>query len=113
MSNSKKSPVHVALTELGWPILYGFSATVAFYFLAFRGPFNFPLVHRYFASHPVSIVTTTMFFVGGAALLLKLIDVLRNASAIDPRHSVRVTLIQRGIPIHAVDSVRPNPYQQA
>ncbi|HIF30713.1 MAG: MotA/TolQ/ExbB proton channel family protein [Pirellulaceae bacterium] len=82
MSNSKKSPVHVALTELGWPILYGFSATVAFYFLAFRGPFNFPLVHRYFASHPVSIVTTTMFFVGGAALLLKLIDVLRNASAI-------------------------------
>lgn len=82
MPNSKKTPVQEALIGLGWPILYGFSGTVAFYFLIFRGPLNFPVMHRYFASHPVSIVTTTMFFVGASALLLKLIAVLRNASAL-------------------------------
>jgi biopolymer transport protein ExbB/TolQ len=33
-------------------------------------------MHRYFATHPVSFVATGMFFVGLAALCLKLLDVL-------------------------------------
>jgi biopolymer transport protein ExbB/TolQ len=62
--------------NLGWPMLLGAAATSLFYVLVYRGPLNVPAMHRYFASHPVAFVATSMFFVGLAALALKLIEVL-------------------------------------
>ena len=83
VSKSKSTAVHDVLATLGWPIVYGLSATAAFYFFTLRGPLDLPNVNRYFAAHPVSFLATGMFFVGAAALILKLRDVLRNASVLN------------------------------
>ncbi|MCA9154694.1 MAG: hypothetical protein KDA38_07890, partial [Planctomycetales bacterium] len=62
--------------SLGWPVLLGAAASVVFYALLFRGPLNIDIVRRYFASHPVAYFETGLFFVGFAALVLKLIEVI-------------------------------------
>ena len=62
--------------NLGWPLLLGSAASSVFYVLVYRGPLDVPLAHRYFATHPVSFAATGMFFVGLAALGLKLLNVL-------------------------------------
>lgn len=54
-----------------------------FYVLMYRGPLNFPVMHRYFASHPVALVATWMFFVGMAALVLKTVHVLLQYAALN------------------------------
>jgi len=64
------------LAHLGWPLLLGAAACSVFYVLVYRGPLNQPSMHRYFASHPVLIIETGLFFVGLAALGLKMFDVL-------------------------------------
>ncbi len=64
------------LAHLGWPLLLGAALCSVFYVLVYRGPLNLPAVHRYFASHPVLIIETGLFFVGLAALGLKAVDVL-------------------------------------
>jgi biopolymer transport protein ExbB/TolQ len=63
-------------SALGWPILLGAAATSLFYVLVHRGPLDVPVMHRYFASHPVALVATAMFFVGIAALVLKTFEVM-------------------------------------
>lgn len=63
------------LGSLGWPILLGAAATSLFYVSIYRGPLNLPVIHRYFASHPVTFAEVGMFFVGVAALVLKLAEV--------------------------------------
>jgi biopolymer transport protein ExbB/TolQ len=68
---------------MGWPLLLGTAITSVFYVLVFRGPLDLPAVHRYFASHPVAFVATSMFFVGIAALALKLVDVAIQLWAIN------------------------------
>ena len=83
VSKSKSTAVHQVLSALGWPIVYGLSATAAFYIFTLRGPLDLPTVNRYFAAHPVSFLATGMFFVGAAALILKLRDVMSNASALN------------------------------
>ena len=64
------------LAHLGWPLLLGAALCSVFYVLVFRGPLNLPSMHRYFASHPVLIIETGLFFVGLAALGLKACEVL-------------------------------------
>ena len=64
------------LAHLGWPLLLGAALCSVFYVLVYRGPLNLPSVHRYFASHPVLIIETGLFFVGLAALGLKACEVL-------------------------------------
>lgn len=64
------------LSGLGWPLIIGLAACSMFYVLIFQGPLNTPSMHRYFATHPVAYAEVAMFFVGAAALLLKLADVL-------------------------------------
>jgi len=73
---SERNGFLAILSALGWPLLLGAAATSVFYVLVYRGPLDVPMVHRYFASHPVSFVETCMFFVGMAALSLKLIEVM-------------------------------------
>ncbi len=64
------------LTHLGWPLLLGAASCSVFYVLVYRGPLNLPAMHRYFASHPVLIIETGMFFVGLSALGLKAFEVV-------------------------------------
>jgi biopolymer transport protein ExbB/TolQ len=73
---SGKNSILVILGSLGWPLILGSWAAAVFYLLVYYGPLNSPLMHRYFAGHPVSFVATGMFFVGMAALGLKLLNVL-------------------------------------
>lgn len=62
-------------SDMGWPLLLGAAGASIFYMLVYRGPLNLPAMHRYFASHPVAFVATCMFFVGVAALAIKLFEV--------------------------------------
>ncbi|MFM8252402.1 MAG: hypothetical protein ACKOBW_12455 [Planctomycetota bacterium] len=63
------------ISGLGWPVFLGLGATTLFFVLIHRGPLNHPLMHRYFASHPVTYCETALFFIGMAALILKLTEV--------------------------------------
>ncbi|MFN0020306.1 MAG: MotA/TolQ/ExbB proton channel family protein [Pirellulaceae bacterium] len=69
------------LGSLGWPLVLGGGLTASFYALLYRGPLDLPLVHRYFAGHPINMVETTLFFVGLVALVLKLMDVFSQNSS--------------------------------
>lgn len=64
------------ISGLGWPVLLGLASTSLFFALIYRGPLNYPQMHRYFASHPVTFVETGLFFIGLAALLLKALEVV-------------------------------------
>lgn len=64
------------LSSIGWPVLIGLAVTSIFFALIYRGPLNLPIMHRYFASHPVTFFETGFFFVGLAALLLKWFSVM-------------------------------------
>lgn len=70
------------IAHLGWPLLLGAALCSVFYVLVYRGPLNLPSVHRYFASHPVLIIETGLFFVGLAALGLKAFEVLTQYWAV-------------------------------
>ncbi len=65
---------------IGWPVLMGLAGCSLFYVAIYRGPLNLPVMHRYFAAHPVSFCETALFFVGFAALILKLIEVALQAT---------------------------------
>lgn len=77
-----KNSLLIILGSLGWPVLLGMWASAIFYLLVYFGPLNLPSFHRYFAGHPVSIAATAMFLVGLAALILKLVNVARQYSAL-------------------------------
>jgi biopolymer transport protein ExbB/TolQ len=64
--------------SLAWPLALGLAATAGFYALIYRGPLEHPLVLRYFAGHPINMIETGLFFVGLAALVLKLFDLLNQ-----------------------------------
>lgn len=62
--------------SLGWPVLFGLAAWGVFMALIFKGPLNTPTFHRYFTAHPVFYFESGMFFVGLAALIVKLLQVV-------------------------------------
>lgn len=65
------------------PLLVGGSAAAAFYALLPYVPVQRELLKRYFCSHPLEYVTTLLFFVGGAILLLKWLGLGRETAAFD------------------------------
>lgn len=67
--------IWTTLSGLGWPLIVGLAMCSVFYVLMLQGPLQSEAMHRYFAAHPVSYFVTAMFFVGVAALLIKLFDV--------------------------------------
>lgn len=71
---NERNAFQVIFRSIGWPLLIGAASCSLFYAFIYRGPLNVPSMHRYFASHPVSFCATGMFFVGIAALLLKVLD---------------------------------------
>jgi biopolymer transport protein ExbB/TolQ len=64
------------------PLAVGLVLSAGFYWLIFRGPMNQPLLHRYFAGHPVSVIETVFFFIGLVALVQKIVEVLGQYSAL-------------------------------
>ena len=77
MSRSKsRNSLVVIFSSLGWPLVVGISACSLFYAGVYRGPLDNELLRRYVAVHPVSFIATGMFFVGMAALLLRLGTIL-------------------------------------
>src|SRR5262245_63210309 len=68
--------------SLLWPLILGLGSTSGFYALLYRGPLNHALMLRYFAGHPINMIETALFFIGLAALLLKLVELLGEFSVL-------------------------------
>jgi len=68
--------------SLTWPLVLGLGATAGFYALVYRGPLEHPLVLRYFAGHPINMIETGLFFIGLAALVIKLWDLFGEFGAL-------------------------------
>jgi biopolymer transport protein ExbB/TolQ len=81
--------------SLTWPLILGLAATSSFYALVYqgrplfglipfnyRGPFHHPLLQRYFAGHPINVIETALFFIGLAALIIKLFELLGEFTAL-------------------------------
>jgi biopolymer transport protein ExbB/TolQ len=80
----KQNFVVIVLSQLGWPLFWGLVASVGFYTLIWRELLpGSKLMQRYLAAHPVEYAEGIMFFIGAAALLLKLWNVVRQQSAMD------------------------------
>jgi biopolymer transport protein ExbB/TolQ len=62
--------------SLGWPLIWGMAAWVGFYLLIRQGWIRNEIVLRYVAQHEIEFVETALFFIGFAALALKLLSVL-------------------------------------
>ena len=64
------------------PILWGSLVSGVFYGLIHFGVFNNSYVRDYFAGHPVEYVTTIMFFMGMAALLITAFSTMRQSAGL-------------------------------
>jgi biopolymer transport protein ExbB/TolQ len=65
------------------PFLWGAAGSAIFYLLIAKTPLGVPLAKRYFTHHPVEYMLTIMFAVGLAALVLKMVDVLRQRARLN------------------------------
>lgn len=67
----------ISLSEwvLRLPLVWGGVACLGFYALLRRGVIDNPHIVRYFDSHPVEYITCALFFVGLAALVMRLLDI--------------------------------------
>jgi biopolymer transport protein ExbB/TolQ len=70
------------LGSLAWPLILGLGATAGFYALIYRGPLHHTLVLRYFSGHPINRIETALFFIGLAALIIKLFELLGEFSVL-------------------------------
>ncbi len=62
------------LGNVGWPVLLGLAASTAFYTALHKGLLGTQFFPRYCAAHPILYCEVGLFFVGVAALLLKVAD---------------------------------------
>ncbi len=76
VEHENRSTVGSMFASLTWPLILGLGATAGFYALVYRGPLNHKLVLRYFAGHPINMIETALFFIGLAALIIKLFELL-------------------------------------
>jgi biopolymer transport protein ExbB/TolQ len=70
----ERHPVADALVR--HPLVWGAIFVINFFALLFQGAFHSPLLSRYCAGHPIEMIELTVFFVGFAALLLRLCGVI-------------------------------------
>jgi hypothetical protein len=66
----------IAETIVRQPLVWGTVFVVNFFALLNQGAFRSPLLSRYCAGHPIEIIEVTVFFIGLAALMLRLVDVV-------------------------------------
>jgi biopolymer transport protein ExbB/TolQ len=78
----ERSSLGSMFASLLWPLLLGLGATAGFYGLLYRGPLHHQLMLRYFAGHPINMIETALFFIGLAALVLKLFELLGEFTVI-------------------------------
>jgi biopolymer transport protein ExbB/TolQ len=65
-----------AALVLRQPLVWGVAICANFFALLYQGVIVSPLLSRYCAGHPIEIIEMTVFFVGLAALVIRLIQVL-------------------------------------
>jgi hypothetical protein len=76
-----KQTIRILFSILRSPLLVGSAASVVFYTAVNTiWWLDHPFVQEYFAGHPIEYVTTTLFFVGLAALMNKMFAVVRASS---------------------------------
>ncbi len=71
-----KSFITIILQNMGWPVLWGTLACIAFYMLIRNGVIESPLITRYFGTHPVQYVEAVLFFIGVSAIFMKTLNVV-------------------------------------
>lgn len=71
-----------AIGSFSWPLLLGAAACSVFYVLIYQGPWNTPFMNRYFTSHPILYFEVGFFWIGAAALLLKVVDLVRQSKSL-------------------------------
>lgn len=80
MSHSKRLAQRnfalVILAKLGWPMIWGMALWVGFYVLIQQGILTHQLLVRYFAGHPIEYIESALFFVGLAAIGLRVVDLV-------------------------------------
>lgn len=64
------------------PIVWGCLGAAAFYGLVNAGPLSWPVVLRYFTHHPVEYGETFLFAIGLAALIIRLVDIVRQRAGL-------------------------------
>jgi biopolymer transport protein ExbB/TolQ len=69
------------LGNVGWPVLLGLAASTAFYAAMHKGLLGTQFFPRYCAAHPILYCEVSLFFIGLAALLLKLGDLRGQLAA--------------------------------
>ena len=79
-NKDQRRSLAAALGSLGWPLVVGLGTCGVFYAMLLNGPLANPTLQRYFASHPVSYTATAMFFVGLAAMGIKLLNVMGQSA---------------------------------
>jgi biopolymer transport protein ExbB/TolQ len=75
-NKSERNLFGAIVGSLGWPLIWGVAAWVGFYVLIHQGWIRNELVLRYVAQHEIEYIEMALFFVGLAALALKLLSVL-------------------------------------
>ncbi len=81
--NRKRNVFAVIFGSLGKPVFWGMLAWTGFYLLVQRGIITNEMVLRYTAGHPVEYIEMAFFFIGVAALVLKLLDNFRQYTLVD------------------------------
>ena len=67
---------------LSSPLIWGGLACLGFYAVLGQSTLNSPMVARYFESHPVEYITTILFFIGLAALVMKVMNLAIQSASI-------------------------------
>lgn len=78
----KQNALWSLISGVGWPLMLGLGVTAIFYAIIYKGPLHTPLMIRYFASHPINMIETALFFIGLVALVNKTLDVMQQQSSL-------------------------------
>lgn len=80
----KQNRIVAPFSHLGWPLLWGIAASVAFYWGLDQDLVpGKSLLHRLLIGHPVAFIETTLLFVGLAALTMQATSALRQHLTLD------------------------------
>ena len=74
--SNKKSVTAIFFQNMGWPVFWGASLTVAFYSLLQSGIVQSPLMNRYFCNHWVQYGEAGLFFIGLSAICIKALNLV-------------------------------------
>jgi biopolymer transport protein ExbB/TolQ len=85
------------------PVIWGSLACLAFYAAIVQGASQDSFLERYFASHEVEYITTALFFIGTAALVIKLVGLIIQFASLN--HSLLAEAPTEGQPVQEIDTL--------